>query len=393
MLTEIKVKNLKPLDKMKRYYDGAGLYLQVEKNGAKYWRFKYRLDGKEKVLALGVYPEVSLKTARLRRDKARFKLQEGEALIEQKKEVNLFKDVAEDWFAYKQQSWSGNTPKSRRIRLDRYLLPAFGKKPMDEIKPNDIYLFTQSILKTGSTETALRVQQIIGQIYNYAIARGFVEYNPAASLRQLMPIYKHNNLACIPIEEAGQLFNDIWFNFYRLYHQTQYGLWLLALTMVRTAELRFATWQEIDFEKKQWIIPAERMKMRRLHVVPLSSQVLQCLHAIKQHNWHGDLILPSPNKPRQPCSENIFLQALKKLGYGGRMTGHGFRSLAKTTLIEKLGFDDHLTERQLAHLIGNTVQQAYDRADFIEQRTVMMQAWGDYCEVLLKMTPPLLSVQ
>ncbi len=388
-LTHLDCKNFKPTGKTYRRFDSHGLYLQIVPQGSKYWRLKYRFNGQEKRLALGVFPEISLLEARELRDKARKQLSQGidpfAAKQEQKREIALnaattFELVAREWHEQNKGKWTPAYSEDILHRLEADIFPTIGKQAIACLRPIQILETLRKIEKRGAFEMARRALQYCSQIFRYAVITERAERNPTIDLKGALKPFKHGHYAAIDADDLPEFLRVIERNDARLYAQTRHAIKLLMLTFVRTGELIGAKWEEFDFKNAQWIIPAERMKMRRPHIVPLSKQALAVLHEQKQLTGKWEWIFPNQIRPRDHMSNNTILKALERLGYKGRMTGHGFRALAMSTIKEKLGYRHEVVDRQLAHAPANKVDAAYDRAKFLPDRRKMMQAWADYLE-------------
>jgi len=388
-LTNLACKNAKCGNKPKKLSDSGGLYLYLSTSGAKLWRFKYRYMGKEKTLSLGQYPKLSLIDARKRREEAKEQLAQNidpSLLKQQKKQLamisqeNTFEAVARAWIDHMKDSWGPTTAKDRLRRLEYDMFPYIGKTAIKDIKPQLLLATLRKVEARGAHEVARRLLQICGQVFRYAIIHDLVERNVAADLKGALKPQRVNHYAAIESQELPQLLQALERNDARLYHQTRLAIKFLLLTFVRTSELIKAQWPEIDFEHKEWRIPAERMKMRRPHIVPLSRQSIEILEELKKANSRSLWIFPSMTFPRQHMSNNTILLALKRMGYAGRMTGHGFRALAMTTLKERLEYQHDIVDRQLAHAPRSKINAAYDRAQYLPQRRKMMQDWADYLD-------------
>jgi len=385
-LSDAKVRNAKPKAKPYKIADNEGLFLLVMPSGSKYWRLKYFFAGKEKLLALGVYPDVTLADARDRRGQARKALAAGQDPAEAKKEnkrlaklrsAHAFETVAREWFAKREHEWAPRSAKTTLARLEQHILPKLGDRPIAEITPPEVLAMARVPEEKGTLETARRVMQICGQVFMYAIATGRAERNPVPDLRGALktPVVKHYaflKAADLPayLKRLDAYDGDV---------PTKLALRLLLLTFVRTKELRGAQWTEIDWEKAEWRIPAERMKMKELHIIPLSKQVIAVLRELQNHSGNRQFIFPNQHNTATCMSENTMLYALYRMGYHSRTTGHGFRSTASTILNEH-GFRPDVIERQLAHSERDTVRAAYNHAQYLPERRQMMQWWADYLD-------------
>jgi integrase len=385
-LSDAKVRNAKPRIKSYKIADGEGLFLVIMPSGSKYWRLKYFFAGKEKLLALGVYPEISLADARERRAQARKVLAAGNDPGEAKKEAkrlvilksdNSFEAVAREWLEKRKHEWTPSTARTILFRLETYILPKLGPRPIADITAPEILAVLRVVEARGALVLAGRLKQYCGQIFMYAIATSRAERNPVPDLRGALktPVTKHYSF--LNASELPQYLKKL--EAYDGSLETRQALRLLLLTFVRTKELRGAQWQEIDWEKAEWRIPAERMKMRELHIVPLSRQALAVLRELEKHTGNRQHVFPNQHSPATFMSENTMLYALYRMGYHSRTTGHGFRSTASTILNEH-DFRADVIERQLAHGERNTVRAAYNHAQYLPERRKMMQWWADYLD-------------
>ncbi len=392
-LTDTTCKNIKPSDKPRKMADGGGLYLEIMPSGSKYWRLKYRFNGKEKRLAFGVYPEVSLKDAREKRDNARKLLSDGVDPSVHKKEKkrisklnteNTFEAIAREWHELQKKKWTENHAKYVLRRLEADLFPEIGNAPIKDISPLQLLDALRKIEGRGANEIAHRVMQSAGQVFRYAIVTERAERNPTVDLKGALQPVKSTHYAALSYKDLPEFLDRLERNNARLYRQTQLSIKLMLLTFVRTSELIYAKWGEIDFDECQWHIPAERMKMRKSHIVPLAKQSIDILKELHELNGTREWVFPSITNPRKAMSNNTILGALARMGYKGRATGHGFRALAMSTIKEKLGYRHEVIDRQLAHAQRNKIDAAYDRAEFLDDRIKMMQHWADYIEVVSK---------
>lgn len=387
-LKDLQCRAAKPLAKPFKMHDGDGLYLHVIPTGAKYWRLKYRLFDKEKVLALGVYPDVSLNEAREKRAVARAQIRKGlDPAIIRLEERQLaafaqgqsFEKLAMEWHSKQIGHWSARHAQTVQYRLEKYIFPEIGRYPLHTLKPVVMLSCLMKIDKTAP-EMSRRMKRICSHIFKYAIATGRAESDPTYGLECALRKYKRGHYASITVDEFPEFLMKLHNYKTQVYRQTYLAIWLMMLTFVRTQELVEARWSEIDLEKAMWVIPGERMKMGLPHMVPLSRQAIEVLKELKELNGHRQLVFPSVPRPRNPMSKNTVLQAIKRMGYKGQMTGHGFRSLALGLLKEKLGYSHEIADRQLAHVPKSSVDRAYDRAQFLPQRIEMMQRYADYID-------------
>ena len=390
-LTDIKCKAAKAQGKPYRLTDGGGMYLEVMPNGSKYWRLKYRLFDKEKRLALGVYPAVSLNQAREARESAKKLIKRGEDPCFAKKEdkwqrtlraEHTFEVIAREWHENRQERWSEGYKKDLIHKMEIDIFPRIGSRPIAEISSLEILEAIKKIENRGAYEVARRVLRTCGQVFKYAIATARAERNPVPDLVGALSPRKRNHFAALDAKELPEFLQALDKNEARLYQQTRNAVRLLMLTFTRTTELIHASWREFDLDNAQWEIPAERMKMRKPHIVPLSRQAVELLKAQKEISGTREWVFPNQIRPIKPMSNNTVLFAIGRLGYKGKMTGHGFRALAMSTIKEKLGYRHEVVDRQLAHAHRNSVDAAYDRAQFLPERKIMMQKWADYLDAI-----------
>lgn len=388
-LTDTAIRNAKPKDKPFKMGDDKGLYLLVQPAGGKLWRFDYRHGGKRKTLALGSYPDVSLAEARGRRDDARRQVANGvdpsdvrkaEKAAKVEAGANTFEALAREWMATKGREWSASYASKTLSAMERHAFPAIGKRPLVDIVAPDLLAMLRAIECRGTVDMAHRIQQNCGGIWRYAIATGRATYDPVPSLKGALSTVKQEHYAALTDPaEFGQLLRDI--EGYRGEVVTKAAMQLLALTFQRTQETRYAEWSQFDMDAALWRIPAHVMKMKEAHLVPMSRQAIEVLERLRPLTGGGRLVFPSPVNRERPISENTVVYALARMGYKGRMTGHGFRSVASTLLNEQ-GFRHDVIERQLAHAERNQVRAAYNRAEYLSERTAMMQQWADYLDSL-----------
>lgn len=383
-LTATAVKNAKPGPKTVKMFDGGGLYLEVTPKGGKYWRLKYRYGGKEKRLALGVYPTVTLKEARDKREAAKKQLDKdidpGAARKAEKiaeSGADTFEAVAREWHEKFKTRWTEGHAKTLMARLERDVFPYLGSRQVGQIEPPELLQILRRIEDRGALETAHRIKHVSGQVFRYAVATGRAVRDPSADLRGALPPTRQRHHAAMTDPKAvGELLRAI--DTYKGGLIARCALQLAPLVFVRPGELRRAEWDEIDLEKAEWRIPAEKMKMRAVHIVPLSRQAIEILHEIELVSGRGKYVFPSVRTNSRPMSENTVNAALRRLGYTREeQTGHGFRSIASTLLHEQ-GWPSDVIERQLAHSERNSVKAAYNYAEHLPERRKMMQAWADY---------------
>jgi integrase len=384
-LSDIAIRNAKPAEKDVYLFDGGGMFLLIKPNGAKWWRLKYRHGGKNKLLSLGVYPETGLKQAREERDKARELLRQGvDPSTERKRDKqaqkanqeNSFEAIAKEWHGKQAARWSPNHAARVLDSLADNVFPDLGAIPVKDVTAQDLLTTLRKVESRGAHETAARILQRCSAVFRYAIVTGRTTYNPAADLQGALTPAKVTHRAALSAADLPEFFAKL--DAYQGQRQTVLALRLLVLTFVRTLELRGARWEEFDFEAAEWRIPAERMKMKEPHIVPLSRQALEVLAELRTLNGSYTLVFPG-TKPSKPISENTILYALYRMGYHSRATGHGFRATASTVLNE-LGHPPDVIERQLAHAPRNKVRAAYNRAQYLPERRKLMQAWADYLD-------------
>ncbi|HDG7974791.1 phage integrase central domain-containing protein [Klebsiella pneumoniae] len=376
----------KPKEKAYKLADGAGLYLEVVPSGSRYWRMKYRFNGKEKRMAFGVYPAVSLAQARALRDEAKKKLAEGidpsfakkeEKLVRDVRLHNTFQAVALEWHGTKVSRWSEGYASDIIEAFNKDIFPYIGQQPVNEIKPLVLLNVLRRMESRGATEKAKKVRQRCSEVFRYAIVTGRAEYNPAADLISAMSGHESKHYPFLTVEELPDFFKAL--SGYTGSPLIVLAARLLILTGVRTGELRGAFWSEFDLEKAVWEIPAERMKMKRPHLVPLSTQALEIVQQLKVMSGQYPLVFPGRNDPRKTMSEASINQVFKRIGYTGKVTGHGFRHTMSTILHEE-GFNTAWIETQLAHVDKNAIRGTYNHALYLEGRKEMMQWYGDYVD-------------
>lgn len=388
-LSAVQIKNIQPEKKLVKYSDGDGLFLHVTTKGQMYWRYHYRYNSKQKTLALGVYPQITLKQARLDHQEARAKLIDGidPALLRKTTKraktaaaENTFGALAWEWFT--KQQWTDGHRKKQEGRLNNDVLPFIGDMPADEITGRDVLDVCLRIESRGVIDGAHRVKTIISQIFRYAIAKGVIYSDPARDLRGALTPYVSKNMATITDpDEVGGLLRSI--SGYKGDFVTRAALNLAPLTFVRPGELRHAEWSEIDFAESLWRIPPEKMKKKRIHIVPLARQAMATIKEIQPvTQGKSKYLFPSVRTADRPMSENTINGALRRMGYTKEeITGHGFRGMASTLLHEQ-GYDTNIIEMQLAHKDPDAVRGAYNHAKYLPKRIEMMQAWADYLDKL-----------
>ena len=386
-LTDAKIRTIRPTEKPQKLFDGGGLFLLITPTGGKLWRLKYRFGGIEKLLAIGAYPQISLAEARQKRDQAIALMLNGVDPSDTKKaqkaagnqEAETFEVIAREWHTKFSASWAASHGGKIIRRLELYVFPWLGDRPIKSITAPDLLTVLRRIEAKGTLETAHRTQQNCGQVFRYAVATGRAERDPSGDLRGAIPPSAGKHFASItdPKEIAGLLRS---IDDYRGSIVSRCALQLAPLVFVRPGELRHAEWSEINLETAEWRIPAEKMKAGVLHIVPLSRQALSVLREIHPLTGSGRYVFPSPRTDSRPMSANAILSALRRMGFAkDEMSGHGFRSMASTLLNEQ-GWNRDAIERQLAHAERNSVRAAYNYAEFMPERKKMMQAWADYLD-------------
>jgi integrase len=389
-LSTAKIQNATAQKKTVRLFDGRGLYLEIAPTGSRWWRFKYRFAGKEKRISIGVYPDVGLKKARDRRDEMRKLVADGidpsvarkqQKLMALDAAANTFESVAREWFEKHSANWEASYSVKLLARLEANIFPWLGDRPIRDIKPPELLSVLRRVESRGVLETAHRLMNYCGNIYRYAVATGRAERDISSDLRGALPPSTPQHHASVTDPEGvAALLRAI--DGYRGSNVTRYALQLAPLVFVRPGELRKAEWSEIDLEAGEWRIPAERMKMKTKHIVPLSSQAVAILRALQPLTGKGHYVFPGARSRERCMSENTVNGALRRLGWSGsEMTGHGFRSMASTLLNEQ-GWNRDAIERQLAHTERNSIRAAYNYAEHLPERRRMMQAWSDYLDRL-----------
>ena len=393
-LTDIQVRKAKPKDKDYKLTDGEGLYLLIAITGGKRWRYKYRFGGKEKLLALGTYPDVTLQDARTKLREARSMIAKGydpgaerralkEAMAKQiRDDENSFEKIACEWHDKFSGQWSPLHASTTMDRLKRDVFPWLGDKPVSEIKPPDLLAILRRVESRGALETAHRIRTICGQVLRYAVATGRADRDSAADLRgALPPVREKHHAALIDPKEVAELLRAI--DGLQGTFVTKCALKLAPMLFVRPGELRQMEWEEVDLENAQWNLPAEKMKMKQPHIVPLSKQALAILEDLKALTGTGRYVFPCHRSPHRSMSNNAINASLRRMGYtSDEMTGHGFRAMARTILDEVLQVRPDFIEHQLAHAVRDPNGRAYNRTAHLAERRKMMQQWADYLDGL-----------
>lgn len=385
MLTDAQIRKIKPLEKKKRYSDEKGLYLEVTPAGGKFWRLKYRFNGRESTLTIGSYPETSLAQARRSRDEARIQLYNNvdpnavkSERLQKADESTLFQMIAMEWMSDRKGIIKESTYLRDLSVFEKDLFPEIGKMPIDQIKGKDIFACAKKIEERGAHEMARRSIPLAGRIFRYAIRKGIIENDPTPHLQEALKPRKVKHMARLDISEFPAFLLRM--DNYHGNILVKTALLVMTLTFVRTSELINMEWSEIDFENKLWRIPAHKMKMALPHIVPLSRQALELIESLNPLTGNKQFVFYN-HSTAKPLSNNALLSAIRTMGYTGKMTGHGFRGLASTTLHEQ-GYMHDAIEIQLAHTVGNTVSQAYNHAQHMDYRIKMMQEWSDFIDSL-----------
>ena len=394
-LTDRMIKNYKPKDKAYKVFDGQGLFLQIKPNGSKLWRLKYRFKEKEKLFAIGKYPEVTLAEARQERDEARRmifgmnpqdplevkkeKIRESDQ-EEKKKNLYTLSKIAQQWFDKQESSWSsGHSTKVRRS-FEMHVFPILGDRPISEIEASELLDLLRVVQEGSGAEVSSRILQRMKRIFRMAIIMKLIKRNPATDLEGVLKAPKHQHYKSMNESEIPNFFKKL--NEYDGRKLTKLGLELIMHTALRTSELRLAKWDEIQLEGKNpvWKIPGDRMKMGDPHIVPLSKQALHLLKQIHKISGAGKLVFPGDKNPDKAISYNTLRSVLMRIGYRGEATVHGFRGLFSTSANETGRFRPDVIERQLAHAPRDKVRGAYNHAEYLEERRLLLQWWSDRLE-------------
>ncbi len=388
MLTDSKLKNAKPDVRPYKLVDGQGLHALVQTSGSILWQQRYRFEGKERTASHGSYPLVSLLEARKKRDELKKLLLEGldPAKVKRQRSANgrfslgeTFKEIADTWHKQWSEVRSPRHAAYVRRRLEGDVFPVIGDLPITGLRPLDVVKVIKAIEARGAVDIAKRAYQTIGAICRYAVAHGLMDRDPTRDVKpsDILISRRPTNYARVDVRELPDLLRAV--EAYQGTPTTRLALRLMALTFVRTGELIAAKWVEFDFDEAMWRIPPERMKMRTEHLVPLSRQATDALRTLQVISGNSELLFPGDRNREKPISNNTLLKALERMGFKGRMTGHGFRGLASTVLHEH-GFDHAHIEAQLAHQERNRISASYNHALYLKQRSELMQWWADYLD-------------
>jgi len=398
-LTGLSIKQAKPKDKQYKLTDGEGMYLRVYPNGSKYWQLQFRFEGRQKILSFGVWPDISLKEARDKRFEAKKIIKEGINPIEEKKEIlkshnfiqeeeklretTTFNMVAKEWFSRQSLQWTERHTRGVLSSLNMHVYPDLGEMPISSILKQDIISTLRKLEAEGKNETCYRIRQKIEAIFSYAEVEGHCTGNPAKGLQQILTKPQPKSQNSLPISALPEFLEKMIADKAAI-PTTVLAMKFIILTFVRTQELRFADWKEfvIDSSEPLWVIPADRMKMRKIHHVPLSRQAVNILNEMQKYSGKEGYVFPQYYNSKKAMSENTLLYFSNRLGYSGRHTIHGFRSVASTVLNESRKWHPDVIERQLAHQESNKVRKAYNRAEHLDERRKMMEWWSDYIESL-----------
>ncbi|MDE9545209.1 tyrosine-type recombinase/integrase [Xenorhabdus bovienii] len=387
-LTARQVETVKPQDKDFKLSDGGGLYLLVKVNGSKYWRLKYRIAGKEKLLAIGTFPLVTLAEARKKRDEAKKLIAEGIDPNQDKKQKklaaqgeinNTFESIAREWYEQRKDRWSVGYRTDMMSAFENDVFPYIGHRPITEIKPLELMEVLSRMEKRGATEKLKKVRQRCGEVWRYAIITGRAEYNPAPDLASAFIPHKREHYPHLNVNELPEFLKSI--DKHMGSQVVRHALRILILTGLRPGELRNLEWSEVNLEKRTIEISAERMKMRRPHCVPLSDQVVTLFHQLVPISGDYQYVFPSRTNYKKPISEMAMNVMMKRMGYGGRATGHGFRHTMSTILHEQ-GYNTAWIEIQLAHVDKNSIRGTYNHAQYLDGRREMLQWYADYMDAL-----------
>ncbi|MFE8032835.1 tyrosine-type recombinase/integrase [Thiohalocapsa marina] len=388
-LSDTKIRNAKPTGKTVKLFDGGGLYLEVSPKGGKWWRLKYRFQGKEKRLSLGIYPDVGLRDAREKRDSARKLLSKGvdpsanrkaQRISRESDSSNAFEVVAREWFGKYSTNWADSHSSRILRRLERDVFPWIGHKTLNDLTAPEVLEVVRRIEERGALDTAHRALQNCGQIFRYAIATGRAERDPARDLRGALPPVKGGNFPAVT-DPGGVASILRMIDGYQGTLTVRCALRLAPLVFVRPGELRKAEWKDIDLERAEWQYLVTKTNTQ--HIVPLATQAVDILREIHPLTGDGRYVFPSARSAERPMSDNAILAAMRRLGIEkAQMTGHGFRAMARTILDEVLGFRPDYIEHQLAHTVRDPNGRAYNRTAHLSERRKMMQAWADYLDNL-----------
>ncbi len=382
MLTDTKLKSLKAKEKNYKVSDSNGLYIQVRTTGSKLWKQKYRYNGKEKMLSHGKYPHISLTEARALRDQALTDIQHDidpakKKRIEKINQKKTFGEIAQEWHEKMSVNWKPIHSKKVWRQLEADVLPYIKDEPIDKITTIDLLEILRRIEKRGALDIASRQRQRCEAIFKLAILTERATHNPASQLVGVLKTKKVQHRKALDRKDLPAFFHTL--ESFDSHIIVKLATKMLIHTFVRTGELRFATWDEFDFEERMWLIPAERMKMDTDHFIPLTDQTIELLEQLKEHNGNRKHVFASPTRPKQPLSENAILNLLYRMGYKNKATGHGFRATA-STILNEMGYNPDAIERQLAHAERNKIRAAYNRSEYLDERVILMKDWSKFID-------------
>jgi len=389
-LTDVAVKNAKAKDKAYKLSDGKGLYLQVSKTGARLWRFKYRIGGKEYQFAIGKYPEISLANAREENAKARELVKQGIHPLHQRKLEkleqiseggNTFQSNTKEWINQNRSRWSGAYLRQVERSMTEDVYPQIGSLPIKQVKAIHVLQILKAVEKRGAPSIAKLIRQWCSAIFCHAVANLKADFDPVTPLKGVIKSPKVKHHKPLPAKEIPAFMQAL--RKFGGYRTTSIAIELLLLTFVRTVELRKAEWQEFDLDNAIWRIPAHKMKMKEEHIVPLSTQAIALLRELKVWTGNRTTLFPNYRTPANLMTATTINRSLERMGYAGKLSGHGFRGTASTILHEK-GYRPEVIERQLAHAERNQVKAAYNHAEYLQERITMMQDWASLIDELSK---------
>ncbi|MDE1496744.1 tyrosine-type recombinase/integrase [Xenorhabdus bovienii] len=387
-LTDLAIKRAKPKEKTYTLADGNGLSLLIDTNGSKGWRYRYQFAGKTKMISLGIYPVVTLNEARTKRDEARKLVANGLNPSEVRKTEkisaanlieNTVENITHEWYEKRVDRWSASYAKEMMETFEKDVFPYIGNRPIAEIKPMELMAVLSRMNDRGATEKLRKVRQRCGEVWRYAIVTGRAEYNPAPDLVSAFAPHKKEHYSFLTVDEIPEFYKSL--NAYTGSFIVKMGMRLQMIIGARPGELRKAEWSEVDFNKAQWEIPAAKMKMRRPHIVPLSSQAIDILEQIKPITVQGKYVFQGRNDANKPMSEMALNLLIRRIGYTGQATSHGFRHTMSTILHEQ-GYPSEWIETQLAHVDKNSIRGTYNHAQYLDGRREMLQWYADYMETL-----------
>ncbi len=384
-LTDTRIRQAKTKDKAYKLSDGAGLHLEVRPTGAKLWRLRYRLARKENVFAIGRYPEVDLKAARAERDAAKKIIKDGihpshkrklDRIQQTSEHSNTFRAVADEWLERNEDKWTARTYRQRQKALENDVFPFIGSLPVRQVTPAHVLDIVRRV-ETRAPTMAMIVSQFVGAICRYAVVTLRADVDPTAPIRGSLKPWQTQHRKPLSASELPEFVRAV--DDYPGQFGNKTALQIMLLTLVRTTELIGASWKEFDLEQGLWTIPAERMKSREAHRVPLSHQAIELLNKLHGVSGHREFLFPNRSDPRRPASRGVLWKAVASLGYEGKFSPHGIRATG-STMLNEMGFRADVIERQLAHAERNTVRASYNQADYLDERRQMMQTWADFID-------------